>query len=154
MNRNYKRRAMNKLHHIEYRIISFQWPTTTSQHPQQLQKIISLLKLLQNFKRYVPDVKGPPLRYEIHLVNHFGKTFRSEFGALKEKLFAHLKKEVPMMFITATCTTDIRVSFQKLLDVEITQQHWPSSSKQANFIQFNIFNTTIEISEKKRSKRH
>ena len=28
---------------------------------------------------------------EIHLlVNHFGKFFRSEFGALKEKLFVHL----------------------------------------------------------------
>ena len=86
---------------------------------------------------------------EIHLVNNVGKTFRSEFGALKEKLFAHLKKEIPMMFITATCTTDIRVSFQNLLDVDITQQHWPAPSKMATrqistrqIISFNLTYST------------
>ena len=28
---------------------------------------------------------------EIHLVNRFGKTFREEFGAMKEKIFASMK---------------------------------------------------------------
>ena len=44
---------------------------------------------------------------EIHLVNHFGKTFRNEFEILKHKLFTHVKEYTPMMFITATCSANI-----------------------------------------------
>ena len=80
---------------------------------------------------------------EIHLVNHFGRTFRNEFGALKDKLFAPLQNMIPMMFITATCTKEICESFQTLLGVTISNQHWPSPRKMATRqIAFNLFYTT------------
>ena len=60
---------------------------------------------------------------EIHLVNHFGKTFRSEFGLLKQAIFECLPLVTPMMYMTATCTAAICKSFQSLLGVTLICDH-------------------------------
>ena len=44
---------------------------------------------------------------EIHLVSHFGNTFRCEFNMLKRTLFNRIKHSIPMMFMTATCSKKI-----------------------------------------------
>ena len=44
---------------------------------------------------------------EIHLLNEFGRSFRKEFQMLKTALFQKIQKGVPMLSLTATCTTSI-----------------------------------------------
>ena len=44
---------------------------------------------------------------KIHLVTHFGSSFRKEFEGLKSKLFKAIKSQIPMLFLTATCSTYI-----------------------------------------------
>ena len=61
---------------------------------------------------------------EIHLFNAFGRSFRSEFTGLKTVLFQRLVN-VPMLFLTATCTARIRDSFASMIGVAITHYDWP-----------------------------
>ena len=42
---------------------------------------------------------------KIHLVSHFGNSFREEFLLLKDKLLKKINPSIPMLFLTATCTT-------------------------------------------------
>ncbi len=53
---------------------------------------------------------------EIHLVSHFGNSFREEFLQLKEMLFKKIDPSVPMLFLTATCSTFITIDIQTMYD--------------------------------------
>ena len=44
-------------------------------------------------------------------------------------LFSKLKKTCPMLFLTATCTKEIRFAFESLMKLEITKWHWPSPNQ-------------------------
>jgi len=65
---------------------------------------------------------------ELHLFNSFGRSFRSEFKLLKSKLFCKVRKTIPMLFLTATCTRRIEESFTKMIGRDITHYDWPSAS--------------------------
>ena len=61
---------------------------------------------------------------EVHLVNHFGKSFRKEFPALREPLFDKLTT-TPILLMTAIRTHRIRDLIQTMLGLKITSTHWP-----------------------------
>ena len=70
---------------------------------------------------------------EIHLVTHFGMSFRKEFGALKNSLFKKVRnRNVPLLFLTATCTSRIKESLESMLDMRINYVHWPSPLEMVN----------------------
>ena len=62
---------------------------------------------------------------EIHLVSHFGKSFRKEFLLLKDLLFKKLNPSIPMLFLTATCSTLIAADIQSMFGIEFNRSHWP-----------------------------
>ena len=62
---------------------------------------------------------------EIHLVSHFGNSFREEFQLLKYKLFKKINPSIPMLFLTATCTTLIAADIQSMFGIELNRSHWP-----------------------------
>ena len=64
---------------------------------------------------------------EIHLAVHYGKTFRKEFGQLKGKLFNRMPSQIPMLFMTATCTASIASSFESLMGIKFDAKDWPTS---------------------------
>ena len=66
---------------------------------------------------------------EIHLASSFGNTFRKEFGQLPDFLFSQLKDYCPMLFLTATCTSDIKRDFELLMKLQINSWNWPSSNE-------------------------
>ena len=66
---------------------------------------------------------------EIHLFTHFGRSFRSEFTDLKDKVFKKLPNKVPSLFLTATCTRRIKDSFESLIGLDITHIHWPTAAE-------------------------
>ena len=66
---------------------------------------------------------------KIHLATSFGNTFRKEFAMLPAVLFSKLKKTCRMLFLTATCTKEIRFAFESLMKLEITKWHWPSPNQ-------------------------
>jgi len=68
---------------------------------------------------------------EIHLVNHFGRTFRDEFGLLRAAFFQKLPVNTPMLFMTATCSREIITSIETLFGISITTRHWPPPSEMA-----------------------
>ena len=69
---------------------------------------------------------------EIHLFTHFGRSFRNEFNKLKDVLFSKLPRNIPSLFLTATCTRRIKESFESLIGVPITHIHWPPPHKMAD----------------------
>jgi superfamily II DNA helicase RecQ len=69
---------------------------------------------------------------EIHLVCHFGHSFRKEFQDLKPALFDKLHSSIPLLFLTATCTSRIKRAFESLIGVQITDDHWPSAKQMVN----------------------
>ena len=64
---------------------------------------------------------------EIHLFAHFGRSFRTEFTDLKNKLFLKVPKKTVMLFLTATCTKCIKSNFKTTMGVDITHVSWPSA---------------------------
>jgi superfamily II DNA helicase RecQ len=67
---------------------------------------------------------------EIHLVAHYGRSFRSEFGKLGDELFSRVDHLTPMLFMTATCTRSIHDSFQMLIggrNWQFTDRDWPGA---------------------------
>ena len=65
---------------------------------------------------------------EIHLFNHFGRSFRKEFTALKESIFQKIENHnTPILLMTATCTQEIRKSIEKMIGITITNTHWPGA---------------------------
>jgi Superfamily II DNA helicase len=64
---------------------------------------------------------------EIHLVSQFGSSFRKEFLALKDILFAKVSTITPVLLLTATCNNWIYESLQQILGITINQIHWPSA---------------------------
>ena len=69
---------------------------------------------------------------EIHLLNEFGRSFRKEFQMLKTALFQKIQKGVPMLSLTATCTTSILTSYENLIGVKCNHIHWPSPINMVN----------------------
>ena len=63
---------------------------------------------------------------EIHLAVRYGKTFRKEFGQLKAKLFNRMPLQIPMLFMTATCTASIASSFESLIGIKFDVKDWPT----------------------------
>jgi superfamily II DNA helicase RecQ len=63
---------------------------------------------------------------EIHLAVRYGKTFRKEFGQLKAKLFNRMPLQIPMLFMTATCTASIASTFESLMGIKFDAKDWPS----------------------------
>ena len=61
--------------------------------------------------------------YEIHLVAHFGFTFREEFGELKNCLFQVILDTVPMLLLTDTCINKIQTSPKALLGINLNAAH-------------------------------
>ena len=66
---------------------------------------------------------------EIHLASSIGNTFRKEFGCLPDLLFTQLNDYCPMLFLTATCTSDIQRDFELLMKLQINSCNWPSSNE-------------------------
>ena len=66
---------------------------------------------------------------EIHLAIHFGSSFREEFLLLKEVFFSKINANIPMAFMTATCSTFIETSIEKMFGIEFSTSHWPSPSE-------------------------
>lgn len=66
---------------------------------------------------------------EIHLVSHFGSSFRKEFASLKGILFTKIPTTVPVLLLTATCNSWIYDSIQSILGITINQVHWPSAQE-------------------------
>ena len=52
---------------------------------------------------------------ELHLFNSFGRSFRNEFPQLKEKIFDKFPLPIPMLALTATCTSNIKSSVEDLI---------------------------------------
>ena len=69
---------------------------------------------------------------EIHIITAFGSTFRKDFGMLKHTFLSKLNKDCPMLFLTATCTADIRHSFEKLMQLHISKWQWPNADEMAH----------------------
>ena len=69
---------------------------------------------------------------EIHLACHFGYSFRKEFRKLKPALFDKIHSSIPLLFLTATCTSRIKGAFESLFGVQITDDHWPSAKQMEN----------------------
>ena len=69
---------------------------------------------------------------EIHLLTDFGRSFRAEINMLKEELFQKVKESKPMLFLTTTCTTSVRSSFESLIGVKCNSVHWPSPLEMKN----------------------
>ena len=69
---------------------------------------------------------------KIHLITSFGNTFRKEFVMLKETLLSKLNKDCPMLFLTATCTADIRHDFKYLIHLHISKRQWTSANDMAH----------------------
>ncbi len=65
---------------------------------------------------------------EIHLVTHFGSSFRKEFDELKSKLFNAIKSPLPMLFLTATCSTYIASTLQSMFGIQFNAVHWPAAA--------------------------
>ena len=61
--------------------------------------------------------------YELHLVEHFGITFREEFGELKNCLFQVILDTLPMLFLTDTCINQIQTSPKALLGINLNAVH-------------------------------
>ena len=62
---------------------------------------------------------------EIHLVTHFGLSFRKEFCDLKDVLLRKIRgKKVPLLFLTATCTNCMKVSLKAMFSIKINHVHW------------------------------
>ena len=97
-------------------VIIFSSPQSiTAKYPHLVNELKSLIRFV------VVD--------ELHLFTSFGRSFRSEFNHLNQKLFAKLNKLVPMLFLTATCTEDILASFETMIGVKITHMDWPSATE-------------------------
>ena len=64
---------------------------------------------------------------EIHLVCHFGSSFRDEFALLKKILFMRISITIPVLLLTGTCNTHIFQTIHSLLGITINQVDWPSS---------------------------
>ena len=62
---------------------------------------------------------------EIHLVSQFGNSFREEFLLLKDMLFKKLNPSIPMLFLTATCSSLIAADIQTMFGIEFNRSHWP-----------------------------
>ena len=69
---------------------------------------------------------------EIHLFTHFGRSFRNEFNKLRDVLFSKLPRNIPSLFLTATCTRRIKESFESLIGVPISHIHWPPPHEMAD----------------------
>ena len=69
---------------------------------------------------------------KINLITSFGNTFRKEFGMLKETLLSKLNNNCPMLFLTVTCTADIRHDFEYLMQLHISKWQWPSANDMAH----------------------
>ena len=65
---------------------------------------------------------------EIHLITSFGNTFRKEFGMLKDTLLSKVNSDCSMLFLTATCTADIRHDFEYLMQFHISRWQRPSAN--------------------------
>ena len=65
---------------------------------------------------------------KIHLVSHFGSSIRKEFAGLKSKLFKAIKSPIPMLFLTATCSTHIVSTLQLMFDIQFNAVHWPAAA--------------------------
>ena len=65
---------------------------------------------------------------EIHLVAHFGSSFRKVFQVLKSKLFMAIKSPIPMLFLTATCSTYITSTLQTMFGIQFNGVHWPDAA--------------------------
>ena len=70
---------------------------------------------------------------KIHLLTDFGRSFRTEFQMLKDKLFQKVKETKPMLFLTVTCTTSIITSFENLIGVTCNNIRWPSPLEMVNW---------------------
>ena len=60
---------------------------------------------------------------EVHLVNHFGQSFRKEFPSLIELRFDKLTTTT-IILMTAICTHHISDYIQTMLRLKITSTHW------------------------------
>ena len=70
---------------------------------------------------------------EIHLITHFRMSFRNKFGALKNTLFQMVQnKNVPLLFLTATYTSQMKESLESMLDMKINDMHWSLSLEIVN----------------------
>ena len=56
---------------------------------------------------------------KIHLASSFSNTLRKEFGRLPNLFFSQLNDYCPMLFLTATCTSDIKRDFELLMKLQI-----------------------------------
>ena len=66
---------------------------------------------------------------QLHLFNSSGRSLRYEFSLLRSKFFSKLRKNLPMLFFTATCTQFIQASFKKIIGILITHCNWPSAAQ-------------------------
>ena len=67
---------------------------------------------------------------EVHLAAQFGSTFRDEFKSLKRNLYAKLPPCCKTnVFMTGTCTSSIRRTFQDLFGIQINKTHWPMNDE-------------------------
>ena len=61
--------------------------------------------------------------------NSSGRSLRDELSLLQSKLFSKLRKHLPMLFFTATCTQRIKYSLKKMIGMSITHYDWPSAAQ-------------------------
>ena len=86
-------------------------------------------------------IKNNMLRFiavdEIQLFVHYGLSFRSQFAMLSTTIFKQIKNgkyatKVPVLFITASCTSEMFTQFKKLTGLEFYPDNcnvfWPDSN--------------------------
>ena len=91
--------------------------------------------LTNKFKGFIRSVKNKisfVVVDELHMFNYFGSTFRKEFGDLQRRLFKAVSAFTPMLFLTASCNSRIKRSFEAMIGVAITDIEWPDSLEIVN----------------------
>ena len=82
---------------------------------------------------------------KLQLFVHYGLSFRKEFALLSKTLFKHLRPErptdthelsIPVLFMTATCTLDMKEQLSILTGLNFDPQNrnvfWPKSDGMMN----------------------
>ena len=62
---------------------------------------------------------------ELHLSQHFARSFRDDFDQLKRIVFSCLHPHTPCIFMTATCSSEIIDNLQHIFGFNIIHKDWP-----------------------------
>ena len=72
---------------------------------------------------------------EVHLSQHFARSFRNYFDYLGNLVFNKLHRKIPWNFMTATCSKSIIAASECIFGFWISHKDWPTVKGMANWKQ-------------------